>query len=1832
MSGPAYLVAAENHNILNSTPETWTDTLLNIPKTVALGLGAGVNEIVNIPVTVGNWFGENSVQNDYKAVLQSFDSDLSKYYTEHKLGVDTIGFIAGSMLPGMTGVKTLRAGQAMLRAGGEGAIGSNLGRSLGLLAPDSVGATAEAMSAIRASGSVFSLTEANTLRALATGAWQATLESAAFETAVAATMYNSPILDKMSVSDLTWNIAIGTGLGGALGGAFTAIGTSYKITGAAKAAQKELSQFALTEVPEMSAANSNKILFRMNQLDRLENAPLPVSGDLVERATRMKEATRVKLLLDIRSDFGALAGKDQGIAEALFQTTKLNSFDDNLRNFLDSTAVGRVGITSDIEANLNKLQKKLNNPKIAMTDEEIALFNDYKVNYVKIHGEDAGSVITDRPAVLSLTDKLKDNQTISLMKNDAGVIVGNKSITMDNNPHMPFNMFGADHLRVEARYWWAEKLPRWEDNMVAPIQVHATDIPLLEKAYKDGLERLSIIPEGKAIKDAYTINTRKDMYDFLLEQKIAIADRLKKAEPHKISVPEFIDKFKGLFGINFNLVNESKSNYYGFFERLRGKGGFENTALTGDVIALDQTQALTMPLMRMMRTLKHEEGHRTFQALIDSAGITIDNISSRWPLLYTEMRKIGQKLRPNYYNPIESQLKSMGDSVQGVPTRGTMEAYTAKRSMIHEYFADTFYYMSLHPEQLDKNPAIKQAIGHLVNPIPQEVIDSVARRAAKITPDEIAKIVNVESKWLDGSAQRPGGEFARDMARKEYASRMETAGVRESQQLQDPLLLPSYAKVISKLNHIQDTDGNEIQGIAKVMQQTKLYDAASNRRSTQILGELLPDWPDKDILLSSQAGPRFALGAEGNYGTSSSVAQYVGQRTHALIKKTKEFTSELFTPTLQKVSNNLDDAIEWSVLNEKMRNLPQKYYLSEDGITLTYGREPVEAAFGGDAKAYQKALTSYNDAIMAAKASGIPTVIEIKGENVQALVQDHIGRNATRVVNRSIIRAGEGLPDNLDPLTFYPIPRNPKDTPFFAFVVDDSVTGTGHSKMIYAADSTNLQKLINEVKEKAPELTVLTKAESEAYFKAQGEFEFERTMNTNYINEMLSRRGVSASYLPMTDPAKIVNHFLEWHLARDAAGVRSAVSHRYSRQFETLRQAASESLQAATSKLGYSGAMANLESLVDNPATNIIKMALDIQKTQEYPLWSSMNRLIDEKFSAMYAKAGAVVTNATSPDHLQAINNSLQKAGYEGISGISQGMYEAMNGTVPRGALTGFINKANGLLATFALRMDPINAMNNIIGSNVLLGAETQAVISAIKRGDKDAAGALSELLQIRIPGQDDFITSPTKLISNAISRYHSNPPAFNPNQLKGFSDIPDNLISLKDYYKKHGFITNITNQYDQTLDMLAISSGDTVASLNKKIGDALKTVKKVGDAGERLTANTFAEEFNRFVAADVMKQLTDVAVERGLMTSNSALTYINTFVNRTQGNYLASQRPLMFQGPIGQAMGLFQTYQFNMIQQITRHIGEGQSKNAAIMMGLQGTIYGANGLPGFSAINTNIIGSAPGNKDHTDLYRAMYNGAGKEAGDWLMYGMGSNWMSLFSADLKNNLYSRGDINPRNISVIPANPLDYPIIQATSKLLGNIKESAQKIGMGADVWSTFLRGVEQNGVSRPLAGMAQVLGGLTSETNQVTSVSSKGNILMSHDVMNLASLTRIAGAKPLDEALTNDFMFRFNAYRANDAAKKATLGEAIKISILGGAEPDATQIQQFTEQFAKSGGDQKDFSQFMVKQYKNATSSQANQLRDKLSHPERQSLQELMGGAKLQDINISTNSELGINQ
>lgn len=570
-----------------------------------------------------------------------------------------------------------------------------------------------------------------------------------------------------------------------------------------------------------------------------------------------------------------------------------------------------------------------------------------------------------------------------------------------------------------------------------------------------------------------------------------------------------------------------------------------------------------------------------------------------------------------------------------------------------------------------------------------------------------------------------------------------------------------------------------------------------------------------------------------------------------------------------------------------------------------------------------------------------------------------------------------------------------------------------------------------------------------------------------------------------------------------------------------------------------------------------------------------------------------------TPAELDSINKSLSDSGYQGA--VYDGMLNAYaNHTAPRGVLTNFVAKANALLATCILRLDPINALNNAIGSNVLLMSELKSLTRAIESGSEEGAGALAALGKIKLPGTGESILSPTKLIANSMARFSRN-------------------SELMLEYKSRGLVSSVSDQYKWVLDNLALTGKETAGELDSKISSVFSTMKSWGNKGEALTGNTLAEEFNRFVAADVAKQITDLGVKYAGLGEQEAWSYINTFVNRTQGNYIAAQRPGVFQGPIGQAIGLFQTYQFNLLQQLLRHVGEGSTKDAALMMGIQSTLYGAKGLPAFDAINTHLIGNASGNTSHRDMYDSVIGAVGKDAGEWLLYGVGSNALGIISPDLKFNLYTRGDINPRQVTLLPVNPANVPFVQAATKVWGSLQQGVQNVAAGGNVWQSMLQGIEHAGVNRPLSGMAQTLEALGNPMKKSYSTSNQGNVQSANDFLSLANLTRIAGAKPLEEAIAIDKSFNLDVYASKDYERRNTLGQAIKTTMIAGQSPTQAQVDGFTAGYLKSGGKQEQFGQWMMQLYKTANTSQANQLADKLGAPGNQAMQQLMNGYRLQD-------------
>lgn len=1073
-----------------------------------------------------------------------------------------------------------------------------------------------------------------------------------------------------------------------------------------------------------------------------------------------------------------------------------------------------------------------------------------------------------------------------------------------------------------------------------------------------------------------------------------------------------------------------------------------------------------------------------------------------------------------------------------------------------------------------------------------------------LSQEDIASVLNIKSSRLSGvvSNNLEDDIFALQSYARDHTKSLVDKGLRRANEDVIPVYkTPRTIKTTYNTAKVEDLDGNIVEGMAVITQQERLQTERVERMSASYLAEdydKLPPILARDVLGANRtgAGADLLSAASSNYGGLAALTEWIGKVTAGSMQKKQQLFRDTVDPVLYKLGQNPNAAVEWSTINATLRGTPMSYSLNEAGTALIpstvkrYNALRIAAEEAGEDVA----------AIPQPKIKDLeaPREIPLSNSATREMAAAHIKTNGSRLEGINPLRTSQGMQSRLDPDSFYPVPVDPSTYPFFALVRDVSLTSTGKTKTLYATSDEHLEQIKRSLSGD-PSIEVLTKTDAQNYYKSLGEYDQTRALNDNYLDSLVQRKGVSAPALVVTDPDKIAKEYINWGTKQENSVVREMVSAKYDRQFEELRQKGEAFTNNATSQFNNLALVKHAESVVKNPYMDYIKTALNVSKYSDYPFWQGANRLLDNKVSEMYNKLTSVLEAPKTAEQLTELNSTLKQYGYKGAA-YTMEMDLLVNHTANKGVLQKFVQNANAILATTVLRLDHLNAVTNAISANILYGAEMKAVIRAIDRGDTNAVGELAALSKIQIPGTDKLINSPTKMMINAIKAFGK--------------DSPD----LK-FFKEQGYVTSITDQYRSTLNNLTLTGTETAKDLSSKIDKVTSSIRAAADKGERWTGNRLAEEYNRFVAAHTMKQVTDIAVKAGVLDEKSALSYINTFVNRTQGNYLASQRPLLFQGAVGQSIGLFQTYQFNLMQQLLRHVGEGTAKDSATLLGLQGTVFGLNGLPAFNAINTHIIGTASGNPEHKDAYSTVYGAAGKNAGDWLMYGLASNM--LLHPDLKTNLYVRGDINPRHVTLVPTDPASVPIVQATGKFLGNIINTIDVIGEGGDVSTALLQGLEHNGISRPLAGLAQTLEGINNPEHASYSTSKRGNVIASNDLLSLVNIARMVGGKPLGEAVAIDASYRFKTYALADNRKRSDLGQAIKTTLIAGQSPSQEQIEGFADSYAKLGGKQTEFNQWMLQLYKTANTSQANAIRDNLNSPLSKSMQLIMGGFELKDFN-----------
>jgi hypothetical protein len=336
-------------------------------------------------------------------------------------------------------------------------------------------------------------------------------------------------------------------------------------------------------------------------------------------------------------------------------------------------------------------------------------------------------------------------------------------------------------------------------------------------------------------------------------------------------------------------------------------------------------------------------------------------------------------------------------------------------------------------------------------------------------------------------------------------------------------------------------------------------------------------------------------------------------------------------------------------------------------------------------------------------------------------------------------------------------------------------------------------------------------------------------------------RGIQSNFLPATDPQKIVNQLLQQHVREENSLLKQTLRVKYHKEVKELERLATQWDSARNSRVGT-------------------------RSIEEMPAWlRTFNEVADGYVSKAWNSAEeawstAAQKGALNPEAIDKVNKIFDELGFKSAYYDTATTLLA-NAKVPRGVLTGFVRKANAFLTTTILRLDAFNAVNNLVGNAVLYSSELKGLTEAIRTGSKEGAGELAKLAGLKLPGVDDVIFNPGKLMAESLKRLHG------PNK--------DALIKE---YKLRGLAPDLSDQYYKSLDAMTLNGLESVADMGKKSKQLDEMAGDFAKWGEKFTGNKWAEQFNRLLAADTMKQITEIAVKQGIMDEKTAWAYVATF------------------------------------------------------------------------------------------------------------------------------------------------------------------------------------------------------------------------------------------------------------------------------------------------------------------------------------------------------------------
>lgn len=804
----------------------------------------------------------------------------------------------------------------------------------------------------------------------------------------------------------------------------------------------------------------------------------------------------------------------------------------------------------------------------------------------------------------------------------------------------------------------------------------------------------------------------------------------------------------------------------------------------------------------------------------------------------------------------------------------------------------------------------------------------------------------------------------------------------------------------------------------------------------------------------------------------------------------------------------------------------------------------------------------------------------------------NLALNNSRIIDRNNFNTAAGLAKSYPLDTLYTPPINTSNYRYFALAKLAPGTGMGEDDVaaITGANAAELQEKIAALRSQG--LSVYTKEDLKDFHTVQGDYEYSRNFAQSQVNSVLKSKGILNDILPETRAEGLIKDYVDWHSRQEMLLSRDYVELGNSQLFAELKAMGSRFEDSETSRVGF--VASDLGKSADNPYQSYINTALAISSKSTYRLWSASQEVLESTFDTAFntAKRALFAANKGIIGHDEA-SAMAQRMGLGNVYGngveVLKNYYDIANKLPPARILSNFVNTANSILGATVIKLDAFQQMIHILSTPILTLAE---------------ANSAKQFLTTELPdGTGRAIPATSKIFFKALGDYFDKTTydRWMPEYIKaGFIRDPDVFV-----------------QQHQLMDSLTLPYGKFSES---EVSQKLSTATKLA---EKLVGTRFSEAYTSWMAARTGHLIFEAAGYQG----QDLLDNVGTFVNRAKANTTASQRPVAFQGPLGQAVGLFQSYYFNLMQQAFRYVGNGEGKTLAILGGIQTSLFGLSSLPGFQAINNHIIGNASGNPSHKDLYSSINNLVDPKLGDYLLYGVTSNWLNA-------GLFSRGDTNPRQITLLPVNPLNFPAIAGGIRFVGNLLDTEQKIQQGGNIPASLLLGLEHNGLSRPLMGFAQLAQGYSTTASgnliaKTAPVATGDNSLGLSDIYDAGTFSRLLGARPLDEAIHLDALYRTDLYKTKDNDRMESLGEAAKTTLYGNNASSAAEMSNFASEYSAAGGNINKFGQKVIEWSQQANASIANKLFRSLGTPRNVQSMMTMGGNPLPDFRNTGGTQQG---